>query len=400
MSQRNSSRNNDGSGWAAFVCGAGAFSAVALVAIWRMAANKEEKSSAAIAATGQQQSVSNTMSTKSYETEESCEYIPAPKHVSKVSSDELRQLRLKPWSLYRKYIQPSASTYIESMNVTRHRFNAIEVPKSFSWLDIRPQWIADPVDQGDCGACWAFAACQALSDRFRIWSRGKWMSDKNNNLSIQCLIECSNVFFQNDVLEELQATSDKSFCNEKCGGGSAILAYKYIKREGLPLEKVRGYRDDNMSQVRQGSVACSVACRDAKVRYRCSDYYMSSLYHTRMVNASGHVTFVTPCEDNLQQNMLNITRDIYLNGPVTVAMNCYSDLEDRISPFSPRKGYFNAETEVYTVPKDAIPVAEYRGTNAKGMTIRYTGDHIQYVHILSLFSFWYFLLFMCENVLF
>ncbi len=89
------------------------------------------------------------------------------------------------------------------------------IPSEF---DGRVQWrnlIVDPLDQGTCQACWAFAAVSALSDRFNIQSTGQ----VHLILSPTRLILCAGV---EDLLDPF-LFSDDSKEQAGCSQGNTLL---------------------------------------------------------------------------------------------------------------------------------------------------------------------------------
>jgi len=80
----------------------------------------------------------------------------------------------------------------------------------FSPIDWRDQDLFNNVrDQGDCGACWAFAVTGSMEAHFSIKS-----GMKNEYLSVQQLVDCD--------------TKEKG-----CKGGWPSIAYNYIQKNGL-----------------------------------------------------------------------------------------------------------------------------------------------------------------------
>ena len=58
-------------------------------------------------------------------------------------------------------------------NESENEHSLIRVPATFNGRDRWKSLIADPLFQGQCAACWAFASASALSDRFNIQSMGR-----------------------------------------------------------------------------------------------------------------------------------------------------------------------------------------------------------------------------------
>ena len=124
------------------------------------------------------------------------------------------------------------------------------LPKTF---DARTQWpdFVHPIrNQEQCGSCWAFAASEALSDRFAIASNGS----VNVILSPEDLVSCD--------------TGDMG-----CSGGILSQAWKYLSTEGIVTDKCFPYTAG------QGQAApcppqgqCAAQGVDYK-KYKSQDFY-------------------------------------------------------------------------------------------------------------------------------
>jgi len=89
-------------------------------------------------------------------------------------------------------------------------------PTDFDSRDQWPDCIGAIRNQGHCGACWAFAAAETLSDRFCIASNGS----VNVTLAPQDLISCGHI-----------RTPPKYMLG--CDGGVPEYAWKYLEITGI-----------------------------------------------------------------------------------------------------------------------------------------------------------------------
>jgi len=101
----------------------------------------------------------------------------------------------------------------EKLPVRKHLLDGIQIPKEF---DPRTKWSYCPSlkeirDQGSCGSCWAFAATEAMTDRYCIANRGK----QRFHFSADNLVSC--------------CTS----CGAGCNGGFPAAAWEYWVVKGL-----------------------------------------------------------------------------------------------------------------------------------------------------------------------
>eukprot|EP01017_Pseudomicrothorax_dubius_P005757 TRINITY_DN1151_c0_g1_i2.p1 TRINITY_DN1151_c0_g1~~TRINITY_DN1151_c0_g1_i2.p1 ORF type:complete len:311 (+),score=78.77 TRINITY_DN1151_c0_g1_i2:117-1049(+) len=94
-----------------------------------------------------------------------------------------------------------------------------DIPTNFDIRDKWPNCKFGIRDQKQCGSCWAFGATEAFEDRLCIQSGEK----TKVLLSPQALVDCD---------------SD----NYGCGGGWPVLAWGYIRDNGLPTETCYPYK--------------------------------------------------------------------------------------------------------------------------------------------------------------
>ena len=120
---------------------------------------------------------------------------------------------------------------------------ANSIPSAF---DSRIQWpdcVHEIRDQQKCGSCWAFAASEALSDRFCIASNGK----TNVVLSPEDMVDCN-------------------MSNHGCNGGVLQFAWTYLTNVGVASESCLHYTSGSGS-----SKACPTKCDNGSAihKYKC-----------------------------------------------------------------------------------------------------------------------------------
>jgi C1A family cysteine protease len=76
-------------------------------------------------------------------------------------------LKAKKEALKQSIVQPEIPQMDSDDNETVNG-----LPKNWSWREQRPECMGPIENQGDCGACWAFASSGLLADRFCIHSGG------------------------------------------------------------------------------------------------------------------------------------------------------------------------------------------------------------------------------------
>lgn len=91
----------------------------------------------------------------------------------------------------------------------------------------------------DCGACWAFSATSALSDRIRIAATKDARAVRNGapltrevNLAVQVVLNCD---------KETGSGPSSQGTDNGCHGGDMITAYKFMADNGLPEETCQLY---------------------------------------------------------------------------------------------------------------------------------------------------------------
>lgn len=159
------------------------------------------------------------------------------------------------------------------------------IPAAF---DSRTQWpgAVHPIrNQEQCGSCWAFAATEALSDRFAIQTN----VTTNVVLSPQDLVSCDN-----------------ADGNEGCNGGYPIKAWQYMQATGIVTDDCYPYSSGE---------GVTGNCLLTKTTTQCSDLKGTGtvqLYNAASAYAVG-------------STVAALQTEIYTNGPIEVAFDVYQD---------------------------------------------------------------------------
>lgn len=131
-------------------------------------------------------------------------------------------------------------------------------------------------DQGDCGACWAFAAVGAFSNRLCIASKGA----TKRVLSVQDMVSC-----------------DKS--NFGCEGGYMLSPWNYLQKTGVVTESCSPYK------------AATGVCPKSKVCSKRGEPYVK--YKAKQTRP-GYL-----------KDVASAMKEIYTYGPITAGYDVYED---------------------------------------------------------------------------
>jgi len=163
--------------------------------------------------------------------------------------------------------------------------------------------------QGECSACWSFAVVDALADRISVYTNGA----VRNSLSTQELLSCFR---------------DHEGCEV---GGSPETAYSYVIKNGIVEADQYPYEQEtNMA------IGKCKAKKDGKRWYgqKHTDRSLCVDLYDLTVGTDAY-------EEALAQNIKNMKRELFLNGPIVGTIQVHADL------------YKYDGKSVYTVGKDS-----------------------------------------------
>lgn len=170
-----------------------------------------------------------------------------------------------------------------------------------NFLLYKPEFLSPVRNQGDCGACWAFAFCDTISDRICILTGTRF----NSNLSVQQLLEC--------------------FEPNGCDGGSPEECALWLSKNNfqLTLEKEQPYRQSSGGAVTR-------KCNLSKIPISISKTY-SIVEFIDEVDYDPNI---------LKSNVLNMKLELQEGGPFYCAIAVYDDLftYSGLQPYSRGKG--------------------------------------------------------------
>ena len=169
----------------------------------------------------------------------------------------------------------------------------------------KPELLSPVRKQGECGSCWAFAACDMLSDRLTIRTGGVF----RNNLSVQELLSC--------------------FDRDGCDGGSPEEACQWLEKtqKKLYVEDSFEYTSSKGGYVME---PCPVDLTGDGVRVIPN----STFSIVEFIEEEDYD------ENILKKNIENMKRALIETGPFFCAMSVYDDLFDfdGLSVYKKREG--------------------------------------------------------------
>jgi len=140
-----------------------------------------------------------------------------------------------------------------------------KLPDNFSWRDV-PNVVSMPRDQANCGSCWAQAGAVTISSQISM------MMNKSTQISVQQIVDC---------------TWDDN--NHACQGGETDISFAILKEKQLKLAL-----EDDYPYIGVGGYCPS--------------------------ETSSHVAVFKDCWKVIPENVDQLKKALYLNGPLVVAI--------------------------------------------------------------------------------
>eukprot|EP01018_Ginkgo_biloba_P005412 Gb_05701 [translate_table: standard] len=183
-------------------------------------------------------------------------------------------------------VLPTPQKLLESVPIKVYP-KGLKLPKQF---DAREAWphctsARTILDQGHCGSCWAFAAVEALSDRFCIHFK------VNATLSENDLVACCGFW-----------------CGSGCNGGYPLSAWRYFKRKGVVTDECDPYFDDNGCE----HPGCEPLYPTPRCVKQCKND--KSWSHSKHYSATAY---------RINSDLYNIMAEVFTNGPVEVSFSVF-----------------------------------------------------------------------------
>lgn len=168
---------------------------------------------------------------------------------------------------------------------------------NYKWLDKQPNclyrdWLSEgkvgyPRDQLTCGSCWAQTTVSAV-ETMRAIKKHVFDRDDVPEYSVQQLVDCNLI------------------PNMGCMGGEALYAYRYVKENGLALEKDYPYKDRLRECTYSQEDMKSVEIGDFKVFQRINN---TDLKHLVCLGAVSVPFYINDCIKNYASGIITDTHN-------------------------------------------------------------------------------------------
>lgn len=226
------------------------------------------------------------------------------------------------------------------INITQNLPKRIEkLPSVFDGRKIWKHLLSPITNQGNCGACWAFASTSMLADRFNIQSNGKIKIQ----LSAAKLILCGwkEKKLNDNEISDTQL-NQQFFQNSACFGNSLIDACRYLYEIGTTTENCIPYNQNlglNLQYQKIGQFTQVIQlplCSTITGPFydMCSDFFIDK--STGIESGTPQRFYRALHFYALPQNEEDIKQNIYKWGPVATAFQIYPDFY-----------YFNPKNDIY-----------------------------------------------------
>lgn len=182
-----------------------------------------------------------------------------------------------------------------------------------TYLKYKEKILLSVRDQGACASCWSFGVTQMLGDRISIFTGGKVME----HLSAQEMVSC----WDNSIEDNIGCLS----------GGVPELAYRYIMKHGISLEKDYPYVQFDSTDIvkcdRSKMTGKRVYIEEGSARSLCRDPAQFDVGSKKY-------------NDTVRENILNMKKEIFTNGEICGTIMAYQNLYsyDGLSVYKEKKG--------------------------------------------------------------
>lgn len=201
---------------------------------------------------------------------------------------------------------------IEDVPTKKHRTS--KRPKK---LDLT-SFVTPPTNQGLCGSCWAISTSQCLRDRINRTQRSKIPE-----LSYQFVADCA---------KNCISYKGRTGCARNCNGGFLVTSYQFLQNHGTPRDSYHpnrygGKGEDHIDVTITSGPSCPLVLPENETLYKCEGYYNVHLFADTFGITNARMKPKHKTSKQLKMNADNIAEEVFLNGPVSVCFNLYSDFK-------------------------------------------------------------------------
>lgn len=206
----------------------------------------------------------------------------------------------------------------------------IIIPNTFDGRKVWGNLLTEPLNQGSCGSCWAFATVTTLSDRFRIYTNGLLDVVLSPTKLILCDLKTSSV--ETEIDDVLYSNINIKFQKSgACYGASIYDAWKYLLLQGtvtmscLPYDRELGnfqqfqaigkFKDSSQLPLCQNVIGPQVDM--------CTDYSFDEA--TGVEHGTPARMYHAFCLYTVPNSEEVIKHQIYTWGPISTAFTVYPD---------------------------------------------------------------------------
>ena len=193
----------------------------------------------------------------------------------------------------------SDQTFYKIANVPLDKFNSTiksyqgEGDKFYPFFVYNTDYLTDTIDQGECGACWAFSICNTLSDKISLFTGGK----TKKLLSVQQILSC----FKD--------------AKKGCDGYSPEKLVIWLNKQKIKLKS-----NDDIPYSQESNLIIDYTCVPSIIGV--------GIQYDSIFSLTEWIEEINPDRKKLQNNINRMKHELNTNGPFYCVMTVYKDLYD------------------------------------------------------------------------
>lgn len=225
------------------------------------------------------------------------------------------------------------SAYVEAATIPK----PIHVPDAFDGRTTWTKLLVPPMNQGDCGSCYAFAVASTLSDRYNIMSEGKWHIELTPARMLLCDWSGLEIatFIPGLSKQRLLTFEHRGTNMAGCTGNTLLDAWRYTYLVGMSTTRCTPYGPIIDAYDKTHTLPdCPTTFPAPGVR----PGYCVGAPDEPIVFYRSRTFYTLPSDER------TIRQEIYRYGPVTTGMEVYESFykfdpkRDRDAVYEPKRG--------------------------------------------------------------